>query len=111
MLTGSELKKHAAPRARKIMRMRELLEGPLHGYLAFDIGAHRRAGSARQRTAAFITDPDPRPIIFRTAPGHDGASAAARMKGTQQVSARVQPAIILGAVPIESGRRDPGEMQ
>src|SRR5450755_4208143 len=111
MLTGPELKKNPAPRGGKIMGPPKLLEGPLHGYLAFGIGADGCAGSARQRGTALMANIDPRPIIFRTAPGHDGANAAAILKRAQQVLARLKPAIILGAVPIEPGRRDPGEMQ
>ena len=99
----------SAPGGRQPMRAPVLGER-CHGDLAR--GVSRRALPARSRAGSSARcTRHARPIVFGAAPRHHGAHAAAAPKRGEQMPGRAQPAIVLLAVPVQTRRRDPGEVQ
>ncbi len=111
VLMRAELKKNAPPRGRQALAASEIPQGATAGRSCRRHRASALSIVIRQRAQQLIAHLHPRPIVFRAAAGHHGPAAAVVAKAAQQMLARRQPAKILRAVPIQPGRRDPGEVQ
>src|SRR5580700_6648692 len=86
MFMRAELKENSSPSARELFLAGELRQSLLQGDLGSGIRRQPR-GFVRQRTGSFAAYAHPGPIVLTAAPRHDGTSAAAHTKPTQQILA------------------------
>jgi hypothetical protein len=111
MLAGSVLEEYPSPGAGQAMRADRTPRASVawrscRRRKASPSRPRRRAGSSARGTRRRATS-----RIRRSSPPSRRAAPPAAGERGEQMPGRAQPAIVLLAVPVQAGRRDPGEVQ